>query len=55
MQRLIDQWENQPTIDAYRMLTIQYRMNEAIMNWSNGRFYKSALIADTSVSGHLLR
>ncbi|CAF4867221.1 unnamed protein product, partial [Rotaria sp. Silwood2] len=38
-----------------RMLTIQYRMNEAIMNWSSNEFYQGKLIADESVKSHLLK
>ncbi|CAF3109971.1 unnamed protein product [Rotaria sp. Silwood2] len=37
------------------MLTIQYRMNEAIMNWSSNEFYQGKLIADESVKSHLLK
>jgi ATP-dependent RNA/DNA helicase IGHMBP2 len=37
------------------MLTIQYRMNEAIMNWSSKEFYQGKLIADRSVKDHLLK
>ena len=37
------------------MLTIQYRMNEAIMNWSSKEFYEGKLIADPSVKCHLLK
>lgn len=37
------------------MLTVQYRMNEAIMNWSSKEFYKGQLIADDSVKRHLLK
>jgi superfamily I DNA and/or RNA helicase len=37
------------------MLTIQYRMNELIMNWSSNEFYHGKLIADKSVKSHLLK
>lgn len=37
------------------MLTIQYRMNESIMNWSSNEFYQGKLIADQSVRSHLLK
>ena len=36
------------------MLTVQYRMNELIMNWSSNEFYQGKLIADKSVQYHLL-
>ena len=36
------------------MLTLQYRMNEAIMSFSSKELYDSQLIADSSVQGHLL-
>jgi len=37
-----------------RMLTVQYRMNEAIMKWSSDEFYKSKLEAHESVADHKL-
>lgn len=37
------------------MLTVQYRMNEAIMNWSSEEFYQGKLVADQSVQHHLLK
>jgi len=37
------------------MLTVQYRMNEAIMNWSSNEFYHGKLVADQSVKSHLLK
>ena len=37
------------------MLTIQYRMHEAIMKWSSDEFYQGKLVADKSVRSHLLR
>ena len=37
------------------MLTIQYRMNREIMDFSSKWFYHNGLIADPSVSGTLLR
>ena len=36
------------------MLTIQYRMNEAIMNFSSEEFYDNRLLADDSVRRHTL-
>ena len=40
--------------DACKLLTIQHRMNAAIMQFSNSEFYDGNLIAHESVSGHLL-
>jgi superfamily I DNA and/or RNA helicase len=40
--------------DIVSMLTIQYRMNETIMDWSSREFYDGKLTADKSVSCHLL-
>jgi superfamily I DNA and/or RNA helicase len=37
-----------------RMLTIQYRMNRVIMDFSSSEFYRSELVADASVAGHRL-
>ncbi len=37
-----------------RRLEVQYRMHEAIMAFSSAQFYDGALVADASVSGHLL-
>jgi predicted DNA helicase len=37
-----------------RMLTVQYRMHEAIMDFSSLEFYEGALEADATVRGHLL-
>ncbi|UJR28820.1 hypothetical protein I4U23_010044 [Adineta vaga] len=51
MQRLIEKFDDKIT----RMLTIQYRMNEAIMKWSSEEFYHGKLVADKSVRSHLLK
>jgi len=37
-----------------RLLNIQYRMNEKIMQFSSGALYKSKLVAHESVKSHLL-
>jgi superfamily I DNA and/or RNA helicase len=37
-----------------RRLTTQYRMHEAIMEFSSAEFYESSLVADASVKEHLL-
>lgn len=36
------------------MLTLQYRMHETIMHWPSKQLYENKLIADASVSSHLL-
>src|SRR5690606_18403502 len=36
------------------LLKVQYRMNEKIMNFSNGQFYDNALTAHESVINHTL-
>jgi predicted DNA helicase len=41
--------------DISRRLTVQYRMNSAIMQFSSDEFYESSLTAHTSVEGHLLQ
>lgn len=38
-----------------RLLNIQYRMNEKIMQFSSDTLYQSKLLADVSVKSHLLR
>lgn len=50
MERLI----SRPGADTYRRLTVQYRMNEAIMRFPSDRFYDGELIADQSVRRHQL-
>ena len=37
-----------------RRLNVQYRMHEAIMNFSSRQFYDANLEAHSSVRGHLL-
>lgn len=37
-----------------RLLSVQYRMHESIMGFSNGEFYGGELVADESVAGHRL-
>lgn len=39
---------------ASRLLSVQYRMHEAIMDFSSQQFYDAALVAHDSVRGHLL-
>jgi predicted DNA helicase len=38
-----------------RLLTVQYRMHESIMGFSNGEFYGGELVADALVAAHRLR
>ncbi|KAK2176747.1 hypothetical protein NP493_643g04012 [Ridgeia piscesae] len=38
-----------------RMLTVQYRMNDRIMQWSSDQLYDGKLVAHESVAKHLLR
>ncbi len=49
MERLV---EMRPSVA--KLLTVQYRMNAAIMEFSNGEFYGNQLVADSSVANHLL-
>eukprot|EP01133_Synstelium_polycarpum_P018869 gene18869-22570_t len=37
-----------------RLLSVQYRMNSAIMDWSSKEFYNSKMTADPSVANHTL-
>ncbi|KAM8968612.1 DNA-binding protein SMUBP-2 [Sarcophilus harrisii] len=38
-----------------RMLTVQYRMHQAIMQWASDELYHGQLTAHSSVAGHLLK
>lgn len=40
---------------ALRMLTVQYRMHQAIARWASEALYHGQLTAHPSVAGHLLR
>jgi superfamily I DNA and/or RNA helicase len=40
--------------EVFRRLTVQYRMHEAIMNFSSDTFYEGTLVADASVRSHRL-
>uniref|UniRef100_A0A671NR38 DNA-binding protein SMUBP-2 n=1 Tax=Sinocyclocheilus anshuiensis TaxID=1608454 RepID=A0A671NR38_9TELE len=51
MERLIKKYGD-PVV---RMLTTQYRMNGAIMQWASEQMYEGKLIAHPSVEKHLLR
>ena len=50
MERLMDALGPQIS----RRLTVQYRMHEAIMNFSSEEFYEDSLQADSAVQTHLL-
>ena len=50
MQRVIEREGD----SVFRRLTVQYRMHEAIMNFSSREFYEGSLVADASVRGHRL-
>ncbi|MGH0138743.1 UNVERIFIED_CONTAM: hypothetical protein FKN15_017570 [Acipenser sinensis] len=51
MERLIQKDRDQ----VVRMLTVQYRMNHAIMQWASEQMYAGKLVAHSSVEGHLLK
>lgn len=51
MERLIKKYGD----SVVRMLTTQYRMNSAIMQWASEQMYEGKLIAHQSVEKHLLR
>ncbi|TSX17015.1 DNA-binding protein SMUBP-2 [Bagarius yarrelli] len=51
MERLIQQYGD----SVVRMLTTQYRMNRAIMEWASEQMYQGKLTAHPSVEKHLLR
>ena len=47
-ERCFERFHNVSGVD--NVLTIQYRMNEVIMDWSNKQFYNGVLQADASVA-----
>ncbi|XP_066541765.1 DNA-binding protein SMUBP-2 [Hoplias malabaricus] len=51
MERLIQKYGD----SVVRMLTTQYRMNSAIMQWASEQMYQGKLTAHSSVEKHLLR
>ncbi|XP_031725950.1 DNA-binding protein SMUBP-2 [Anarrhichthys ocellatus] len=51
MERLIQMYGD----SVVRMLTVQYRMHSAIMNWASKEMYQGRLTAHSSVEGHLLK
>nr|XP_045602750.1 DNA-binding protein SMUBP-2-like [Procambarus clarkii] len=50
MERIIDECGE----DVVRMLTVQYRMNNLIMQWASSAMYQNRLVANASVADHLL-
>ena len=50
MERLVDRFGP----EVSRLLSIQHRMNAAIMDFSNAEFYDQALVAHSSVAEHRL-
>ncbi|XP_061773270.1 DNA-binding protein SMUBP-2 [Nerophis ophidion] len=51
MERLIQMYG----ASVVRMLTVQYRMNSAIMDWASREMYQGRLTAHSSVEKHLLK
>ncbi|XP_061138538.1 DNA-binding protein SMUBP-2 isoform X1 [Syngnathus typhle] len=51
MERLIRMYGD----SVVRMLTVQYRMNGAIMEWASKEMYQGRLTAHSSVKAHLLK
>ncbi|XP_077316913.1 DNA-binding protein SMUBP-2 isoform X2 [Lithobates pipiens] len=51
MERLIDKYGDR----LVRMLTVQYRMNDCIMQWASQALYGGKLTAHSSVVHHLLK
>ena len=52
MERLLKLYEGEQVM---RMLTMQYRMNQVIMQWASNQLYKGQLQAHHTVAQHLLR
>lgn len=51
MERLIQMYGD----TVVRMLTVQYRMNSAIMEWASDQMYQGKLTAHSSVESHVLK
>lgn len=51
MERVIQVYSD----SVVRMLTVQYRMNSAIMRWASKEMYQGKLTAHSSVESHVLR
>nr|XP_026252347.1 DNA-binding protein SMUBP-2 [Urocitellus parryii] len=52
---LMERLAEEQGASAVRMLTVQYRMHQAIMGWASEVMYGGQLDAHPSVAGHLLR
>uniref|UniRef100_A0A8C6EMH7 Immunoglobulin mu DNA binding protein 2 n=1 Tax=Marmota marmota marmota TaxID=9994 RepID=A0A8C6EMH7_MARMA len=52
---LMERLAEEQGASAVRMLTVQYRMHQAIMRWASEVMYGGQLDAHPSVAGHLLR
>ncbi|KAI6053984.1 DNA-binding protein SMUBP-2 [Marmota monax] len=52
---LMERLAEEQGASAVRMLTVQYRMHQAIMRWASEVMYGGQLNAHPSVAGHLLR
>ncbi|XP_063294197.1 DNA-binding protein SMUBP-2 [Pelobates fuscus] len=51
MERLIEKYGN----SIVKMLTVQYRMHQSIMQWASQEMYEGKLLAHSSVQHHLLK
>lgn len=51
MERLIQKYGDR----VVKMLTVQYRMHQAIMQWASAEMYDGRLSAHCSVAQHLLK
>lgn len=51
MERVIERYGEK----VVKMLTVQYRMHEAIMQWASSEMYGGRLTAHPSVAQHLLK
>lgn len=51
MERVIERYGEK----VVKMLTVQYRMHEAIMQWASSEMYSGRLTAHPSVAQHLLK
>lgn len=51
MERLIQVYGD----SVVRMLTVQYRMHSAIMEWASTEMYQGRLTAHSSVESHVLK
>lgn len=52
MERIIDMWGSDNVV---RMLKVQYRMHQDIMEWSSNALYSGLIVAHQSVAKHLLK